>query len=277
MKKTVLLALLVVIAAFSLAVSFIGAGASYAQSPAVEAPSLESLTKLGDSALEQENWGQANDFFDKILEIKPEHAPAYLGKLLAELKIKSEAYLENYEKPLDDMLNYQKTLQFADESFRAKVAGYNQAIRTRIQEQERQLIAERELQFAEGLRQFNEGGRQIGAVISFGGLDWRVLDVKDNRALIITKDLIEQRQYNDAGEEEGAGAGDNVTWETCTLRKYLNGEFYEKFTKEEQKHIAETEIQNPNNMWYDTNGGNDTTDKIFLLSLQEVDKYFGDS
>ena len=277
MKKTVLLALVVLIAAFSPAVRFIGVDASYAQSAAVETPSIESLLSLGESALEEGKWGQAGDYFDKALEINPEYAQAYFGKLLMELKIKSEADLENYESPLDDMLNYQNTLQFADESYRAKVTGYNQAIKMRIQERERQQIEERERQFAEGLRQFNEGGRQIGSVISFGGFDWRVIDVQDGRALIITKDAIEQRQYNEAIDEENTGEGVDVTWETCTLRKYLNGEFYSKLTKEEQEFIAETRIQNPDNVWYGTNGGNDTTDNIFLLSLEEVDKYFGDS
>ena len=117
--------------------------------------------------------------------------------------------------------------------------------------------------------QLEETKERVGSIIKFGGMDWRVLNVQGKRALIITENIIELRRYNVELKE--------VTWETCTLRKYLNGEFYAKFTKEDQGRIAETKISNPDNLWYGTKGGNDTTDKIFLLSLEEADKYFGNS
>ena len=113
------------------------------------------------------------------------------------------------------------------------------------------------------------GALQIGAVIQFGGYEWRVLDVQNNRALIITENIIEIRPYN----EQSA----NVTWETSSLRRYLNGEFLQKFTGEDQRRIAETRIVNNDNLWYGTNGGSNTIDKVFLLSLEEVDRYFGNS
>jgi len=110
---------------------------------------------------------------------------------------------------------------------------------------------------------------EVGDTIPFGDWDWRVLDVQDGRILIITESVIEKRPYN----LEPA----HVKWETCALRRYLNGEFLQKFTEDEQSRIAETSIRNPDNIWFETNGGNDTTDKVFLLSLEEVDGYFGDS
>ena len=61
------------------------------------------------------------------------------------------------------------------------------------------------------------------------------------------------------------------------MRKYLNSEFYNSFTQSEQLHIAESKIITPNNPWYGKDGGKDTIDKIFLLSIEEVVKYFGDS
>ena len=104
---------------------------------------------------------------------------------------------------------------------------------------------------------------------SFGGYTWRVLDEQDGKVLLITEDIIEQRPYNAAAED--------VTWETCTLRTYLNGEFYSKFSAQEQAMILETRNTNPDNQWYGTDGGNDTMDRVFLLSVEEVVKYFGDS
>ena len=66
-------------------------------------------------------------------------------------------------------------------------------------------------------------------------------------------------------------------WEECDLRAYLNGEFLEMFSSVERAQIIETWIDNPVNLWWGTDGGSDTTDRVFLLSLEEADKHFGDS
>jgi len=106
--------------------------------------------------------------------------------------------------------------------------------------------------------------------IQFGKYLWRVLDVQDGKVLLITEDIIDMRTYNKGF--------DDVTWEISAIRKYLNGEFLENnFSEEQIEKIIETEIPNHDNIWYGTKGGNDTKDKIFLLSLEEADKYFGNS
>ena len=108
----------------------------------------------------------------------------------------------------------------------------------------------------------------------FGNILWHVLelDVANNRVLLLSKDIIERRTYNDRPTE--------VTWETCTLRKYLNGEFYKSF-KADRSRIALTHNENPDNTWgrtkgkpFSTPGGNPTYDCIFLLSVAEILKYF---
>jgi hypothetical protein len=110
----------------------------------------------------------------------------------------------------------------------------------------------------------------LDKIYRFGNIDWSVLDVdrQKGKALLISNKIIEKRPYN----VEYA----NITWESCTLRKYLNGEFLNKLGAAESA-IAETRNSNPNNPWYGTAGGNTTTDKVFLLSLDELVKYFGDS
>jgi len=109
----------------------------------------------------------------------------------------------------------------------------------------------------------------IGETVRFSLWDWRVLDVQDDKALLITEDIIEQRPYNDKLT--------GIAWEDCTLRAYLNGEFLEKFSAQERARICETENANEDNQWFGTNGGGNTTDKVFLLSVEDVVKYFGDS
>ncbi|MGF7144468.1 hypothetical protein HNQ56_002899 [Anaerotaenia torta] len=110
----------------------------------------------------------------------------------------------------------------------------------------------------------------IGGVISFGGYNWRVLDVKNNAALIITENIIEHRAYHDAYKD--------ITWADCSLRNYLNGEFYDKFNAADKSRILPVINKNPDNQWYGSKGGADTRDSIFLLSIEEVVcQYFGDS
>ena len=70
----------------------------------------------------------------------------------------------------------------------------------------------------------------------------------------------------------------NVTWETCSLRKWLNTEFYNTaFDDEEKRKIVETIKKNEVNPSYRINGGNDTKDRVFLLSIAEANRYFKDS
>ena len=107
---------------------------------------------------------------------------------------------------------------------------------------------------------------EIGDVIQFGAFDWRVLDVQDGMALVISEDIIEHRPYH-------VNVGD-ITWEHSTIRQYLNGDFYNSFSSAEQERIVETTIINNDNPNHGTAGGNDTTDNIFLLSIDEAEMYF---
>jgi hypothetical protein len=111
---------------------------------------------------------------------------------------------------------------------------------------------------------------KIGSIILFGGYKWRILDIKENTALIITEYIIEMRPYHDSYKA--------ITWADCSLRNYLNCEFFNKLSKTEQSKIVPVINKNPDNHWYGTKGGKDTNDSIFILSLEEVTcQYFGDS
>lgn len=110
---------------------------------------------------------------------------------------------------------------------------------------------------------------QVGDKIVFDKYEWRVLDIQNNAALVITEEIIEQRSYHDAYRD--------ITWADCSLRKYLNDEFYNKFTPTDKSRINPVINKNLDNQWYGSKGGADTRDYIFLLSLEEVCTYFGDS
>ena len=111
---------------------------------------------------------------------------------------------------------------------------------------------------------------QTGDKIIFGEYEWRTLDIQNNAALIITENIIEWLPYHDKYID--------VTWSGCALRKYLNGEFYDRFSETDRAKIIPVTNKNPDNEWYGTNGGEETQDRIFLLSVDEAAcKYFGDS
>ncbi len=116
-----------------------------------------------------------------------------------------------------------------------------------------------------------QGGKmQVGDEVAFGMYEWQILDIQKDKALIITKDIIEQRPYHNACKD--------TTWADCALRKYLNGDFYNKFTVNDRAKIIRVTNYNQNNPWYGSIGGENTQDNIFLLDIEEVVcKYFGDS
>ena len=114
-------------------------------------------------------------------------------------------------------------------------------------------------------------GCEAGDVIKFGTyeqdgdnetgkepIEWRVLKRDGNKALIITEYCIEQKPFNETLTR--------VSWENCTVRKWLNGAFMDQaFSEKEEEKIISSKI---------SNDGNDTTDKVFLLSSDEAEKYF---
>lgn len=111
---------------------------------------------------------------------------------------------------------------------------------------------------------------KIGDKIKFGSYDWNILDVNNDKILLITEEIVEQRDYHNKNVD--------ITWKDSELRKYLNNEFYNRFSDEVKAKIVEVVNNNLDNPWYGISGGEDTLDKVFILSLDEVvTKYFGDS
>lgn len=94
-------------------------------------------------------------------------------------------------------------------------------------------------------------------------IKWRVLSVKGNEAFVVADKALDCQPYNKTCED--------VTWETCTLRKWLNNTFLDAaFDAEEQSAIKTTNVVNEDNIDWGTEGGNATSDQIFLLSQNEV-------
>ena len=103
-------------------------------------------------------------------------------------------------------------------------------------------------------------------------IEWIVLDKVGDKVLLLSKYGLDSKQYHTHYE--------SITWENCSLRKWLNDEFLNTaFSKEEQAAILLTDVDNSQSQgfseWADVSGGNDTQDRIFLLSCAEAEKYLG--
>lgn len=100
---------------------------------------------------------------------------------------------------------------------------------------------------------------------------WLVLAVNGDRALLLADQPLVGMPYN--SEDHFLY---EVTWETCSLRAWLNDEFLnDAFSPEEQRAIPETAVTTPDfaNNGFVVSGGNDTADKVFVLSTEELEKY----
>lgn len=99
------------------------------------------------------------------------------------------------------------------------------------------------------------------------GIEWLVLAKEDDTILVISRYGVDWQKYN--GEET------STSWEKCTLRSWLNHDFfYSAFSENEQTIILTTTVSADENPEYNVNPGSDTQDKMFLLSILEADKYF---
>lgn len=121
---------------------------------------------------------------------------------------------------------------------------------------------------------------QVGDIIYFGNyeqdnktangkeeIEWRVLEKdQDGNMLVVSRYALDCRHYHNSPQQ--------VTWETSDIRQWLNNDFISAaFSKAQKKNIKTVTLENRDNTDYNTNGGNDTKDKVFLLSIDEAKAY----
>lgn len=82
------------------------------------------LLKRAFMFLEDGDWDSADEYCEKVLDIDPENASAYLGKLLSGLNVRKQEDLKEVAKPFDDNNNYKKAVRFADERLKNELVGY---------------------------------------------------------------------------------------------------------------------------------------------------------
>ena len=328
----------------------------------------EPLLKRAFIFLEDGGFKSADEYCEKVLDINPECAEAYLGKLMAELNVKKRGKLRDCELPFDTYDNYKKIMRFGDENLKAQlkkdiefinertldlileraksklssklyeealdllneISGYKNADelidlcnekREEERAEEERKAEERRIQAEKTKKRLKKiaavatlivcaciaflivlntviiphirrrpafakygevlKAANVGDTIKFGkyeqdnnlsngkeDIEWDVLAKENNSVLLISKYALDCKQYNTELTD--------VTWETCSVRKWLNETFMDSaFDGAEKSIVEKTKVLAEKNPYYSTDPGNATTDKVFLLSINEANKYFG--
>ena len=242
-----------------------------------EAPVKEALTMWLKAYRELEEKKQAQ-LAPKPIQPNPDEAVKWLRKAAElgnqEAMLKLGTLLFNDKRSFSDIISdyeakYNKQLSIVSEQ--EYTAGYNDAKagkRNKYVKEEPKIPANPAFDF---------GNVSVGSVIKFGNypqnrkdkkepIEWRVLAVEGGKALLISQYALDCKRYNEERKD--------TSWEECTLRKWLNNDFVNvAFNSEEQNYILLSELTADKNPNYYTNQGFDTDDKIFILSVKEVDKY----
>lgn len=123
-------------------------------------------------------------------------------------------------------------------------------------------------------------GCRVGDIVQFGRMeqnapadgiadpiDWLVLDVQAGKALLLSVKAIDVQPFNSRVE--------GTDWEKSLIRGWLNGVFaYTSFSAEEKLILLDSTIKNSANPVFGTSSGDPTIDRLFLLSIDEVNRYF---
>lgn len=98
-------------------------------------------------------------------------------------------------------------------------------------------------------------------------IEWLIVDENDDAYLCIAKYAIDNVPYHNSAEA--------IDWEDSDLRRWLNGEFMEAaFSEDERARILPVDLSNYANPDHGTSSGPGTTDSVFLLDVQETNRYF---
>jgi len=263
-------------------------------------PGAAQLLDRASIVLEDGDFESASDYFNRVLDLEPRNAEAYLGKFLALLKMRDEKDLHKHECRLDGYGDFQRALRFSNTDLKKRLNNYNTSVIERLENiqalestyQQALFIAKNydpesllnAASLLDGVSNYKDSENLVTqwrktsedlasqkALFVFGGMSWQVLALDGNKVLLITTEIIDERPYDENSEAV------EVTWDMCTLRKHLNGAFLKKFSPTEEGQILNVVNENKGNEQHGISGGAKTTDKVFLLSVDDIKKYFSNN
>ena len=194
------------------------------------AAGLKQLELKLDSALKQLDGFESKAAADKALSTARADVSSLQNRINESALTGSGEY--NYNQALRVLLTKPRVLQIASEKQPQLVSSYQGFV----------TIA---------FGRYPQASKNENALI-----EWLVLKNDGSKALLISKYALDCQRYNTSGTD--------ITWETCTLRRWLNGTFISNaFSHEEQAMILSTTTESAY-----------TKDRVFLLDWAEAQKYF---
>ncbi len=99
-------------------------------------------------------------------------------------------------------------------------------------------------------------------------LEWTVLDITEERMLLLCDYCIDALPYD--------SYGDNVTWADSEIREWLNNDFVDTAFNGDPYGFLWYIYNSTSDGYTKADGGDNTNDGVFLLSINEVKKYLPD-
>ncbi len=128
------------------------------------------LLKRAFMFLEDGDWQSADEYCERVLDLDPENALGYLGKLMAELRVRKQEDLSYCAKPFDGSNNYQKVLRFGDDELKAALQGYIEYINARNEEirlEENYKVACNAMHLAKSEGSYKEASKLFGSISEY--------------------------------------------------------------------------------------------------------------
>jgi len=209
---------------------------------------------------EDGNFTKATELIDQALNTDPENGEAYLVALMAQYGVRQEGDLAGLTAPISGSGNYQKALRFGNAALGRRLEEYSRTVDERsaaIRKAEQERI---EAERREAERKANITNSALSTINGATGVEWNALELDEtnHKVLVIAKDCVDEGRF-DANSNK---------WADSEIRRWLNGEYLNWLQQTVNGRVLEVKNQ--------TNG-NVTTDKVFLLSIDEANKYFADN
>ncbi|MBQ7383950.1 MAG: leucine-rich repeat protein [Clostridia bacterium] len=134
------------------------------------------LLKRAYLFLEDLNWQSADEYCEKVLDIEPENAEAYLCKLLIELSLRKRENLANCNKSFENSGNYQKAMRFGSDGLKAELNGYLDTVKARAEEARKQEIydsASEQLD-SDSIYKFVQAQKQFESILGYKDSDEKI-------------------------------------------------------------------------------------------------------
>ncbi|MBR5712779.1 MAG: toll/interleukin-1 receptor domain-containing protein [Lachnospiraceae bacterium] len=165
---------------------------------------INTLLRRAYVSLEYGEWDEANKAVDKVLDIAPENAQAYLAKLLAELKLKKPEELANCEMAFDRNSSYQRAIRFGDAAFVNALNSYRDTADKKIEWNRKKKIYTEAIAFSKKIATTEDARKALQMFESVAGFQKADECIEWCRSVVVKCEKLDEK-YHSAQDFERQG------------------------------------------------------------------------